>query len=74
MKGAVGRLSFLRQEKRENQDGESVKEDEKAGEGLKKGWGEEKSEIKNERDNPRGCLPWSCWQGTKEATNMHCPL
>lgn len=37
VKGAVGRLSSLRQKKRQNQDGVSVKEDEKAGERVKTG-------------------------------------
>lgn len=38
VKGAVGRLSSLRRKKkRQNQDGVSVKEDEKAGERVKKG-------------------------------------
>lgn len=38
VKGAVGRLSSLRQEKkkRQNQDGVSVKEDEKVGERVRK--------------------------------------
>lgn len=48
------------EKKRQNQDGVSVKKDEKAGEGEERGLKGGKNEIKNKRDNPRGCLPWSC--------------